>query len=208
MIEKLIKLLEEKALSPNAFFLLTKEVFSLDVNVESECSLMEALAHLQEHKYIKIIDYDTPEYKLRQKGIDFIKEVDKMFQEVNVEVKEKPGQTIEKSNMKSVASEINTWLEDYRNLFKGLKPGSKGDKGACLNKMIRFYQEYPDFANKDIIMKATTKYIQGEAHHNYRYLQRADYFIFKLVGKEETSRLASFCDEVDEVENEGMTQML
>jgi hypothetical protein len=211
MIKKLIELLEKEALSPNAFFLLTADVFQLDVNVESECSLMECLLHLQNHKYIKIVDYDKPEYKLRQKGIDFIKQVDKMFQEVQVEVKDKPGHALTKSDkvdVKSIASGINEWLEDYRNLFKGLKPGSKGDKGACLNKMVRFFQEYPEFADKDIIMKAASKYIQNEAHQNYRFLQRADYFIFKLNGKEETSRLASFCDELDEVENEGMTKML
>jgi len=211
MIKKLIELLEKEALSPNAFFLLTAEVFGYKVELESECSLTETLKHLQDHKYIKIIDYENLAYSLRQKGIDFVKQVDKTFKEIQVEVKEKPGHILTKADkvdVKSVASNVNEWLEDYRNLFKGLRPGSKGDKGACLNKIVRFYQEYPEFANKDIIMRATKKYIEGEAHQNYKYLQRADYFIFKLTGKEETSRLASFCDEVDEIEDTGMTQML
>jgi hypothetical protein len=207
MIVKLVELLSEKALSPNAFFLLTADVFQLDVNIESECSLMEALLHLQEHKYIKIVNYEKPEYKLRQKGIDFIKEVDTLFQKVNIEIKEKPNQ-ITKSQIKSIATEISEWIDEYRNLFKGLKAGVMGDKNACITKMVRFYQEYPDFKDKNIILSATKKYIQNEAHQNYKYLQRADYFIFKLNGKEETSRLSSFCDEVEELENESMTQML
>jgi hypothetical protein len=208
MIKKLIKLLEDKALSPNAFFILAKDVFNYQVRIESECSLGECLIHLQEHKFIKITDVDELKYELRQKGIDFIKQVEKEFknQEINIEIKTKP-EVLEKIDKKTVTN-IHEWIEEYRDLFKGLKPGSKGDKGACLNRMTRFFVQYPEFASKHIILKATEKYINEEARQNYKYLQRADYFIFKLAGKEEISRLASFCDEVDDTVVEGMTEML
>lgn len=204
MINEFNNVLKEKALSPNAFFLLYDKYFNTlccPSYIETEL-----LHKLQEDKYIKIVDVDSLDYRLRQKAVDLVKEIDKQFQLVKVDIKEKPGSNL--IDKKSVAKEINEWIEDYRNLFKGLKPGSKGDKGACLNKMIRFFDEYSEFADKNIIMNATKKYIQNEAHQNYRFLQRADYFIFKLVGKEETSRLASFCDEVGDVEEKSMTELL
>jgi len=207
MIKKLIDMLKEEELSPNSFFLLAQGVLDYDVELESECSFVETLKHLERKKFIKITNYETFEYSYRQKGIDFVKKIEKEFTEVNVVIKEKPGVTI-LSEMKNVALEIKDWIEEYRDLFKGLKPGVMGDKNACLNKMVRFFKEYPEYANKDIILKATQNYIQVEAHQNYKFLQKADYFIFKLVGKEETSRLASFCGEVDEKQVESFTKML
>lgn len=85
------------------------------------------------------------------------------------------------------------FIERYRNKFKNLKPGSMGDPKAVVIKMTRFFKEYKN-ANENDILRAVERYLK--TLENYAYLQRADYFIYKLDKKEEMSRLAIFLEEV------------
>lgn len=57
-------------------------------------------------------------------------------------------------------------------------------------------KENPQYSKEDI-MKAAKIYL--DSLENYRFLQRADFFIFKKEdNKEELSRLSAFIEEIDE----------
>lgn len=72
---------------------------------------------------------------------------------------------------------VELWIDEYRNLFRGKKISSMGDKVSCLDKMRRFVLTYPEYT-KDEILAATRFYIESQAPF-YKFLRRADYFIFK-----------------------------
>ena len=92
-------------------------------------------------------------------------------------------------------AKISDFIEEYRKLFKGKKPGSMGDLQGCKDKMLLFYKEYSDYADRDTILAATKKYIKSV--NDYTYLKHADYFIYKEdKNKQRTSMLASMCEEV------------
>jgi len=62
--------------------------------------------------------------------------------------------------------------------------------------------ENPEYTFEQIL-NASELYINTEGR-NTRYLQRADYFIFKQdVHKGEASRLSAFIDELDEIPTNG-----
>jgi len=91
------------------------------------------------------------------------------------------------------------FVDKYRLLFKKLsnKVGIMGDRGGCYDKFVRFFRKYPEYADRDLILKAAATYIKSEAKSQYYYLQKADYFIFKQDNsKIETSRCASYCEEI------------
>ena len=91
--------------------------------------------------------------------------------------------------------EIEGFIDNFRKLFRGYKPSSMGDKKACTKKMAKFYKEYPEYASKEIVLKATKRYI--DTLDNYQYLKQADYFIYKQDGsKIDKSLLAVYCEEV------------
>jgi hypothetical protein len=92
-------------------------------------------------------------------------------------------------------AKITDFIEQYRILFKGKKPGAMGDLQGCKDKMLLFYKEYSDYADRDIILGATAKYINSI--NDYTYMKQADYFIYKEDNnKKKTSLLASFCEEI------------
>ena len=136
-------------------------------NVQRKYATDEELLHLQQKQFIK---YD-PELQ--------IVSIRALGKEVFIE---------EESNIKD-------WIQEYRDQFKGLKPGAMGDSIGCLMKMKKFTELYPQF-NKDTIIKAAELYISTV--DDLRFLQQADYFIFKSDSeKMKKSRLASFCEEVE-----------
>jgi hypothetical protein len=61
--------------------------------------------------------------------------------------------------------------------------------------MIRWIKNNPQYTFEDIL-KAADLYIES-LDGNYKYLQRADYFIYKKEGKEESSRLSAFIEEIN-----------
>jgi len=186
MLKRLMEILKEKGLDYNSFFFLYRIVNNIPIYneiLEEDPDRLLALGYIYYEE-----EADT--IMLQQQGIDFIKETVK-------ELKKAINKEVRQGDLE-LRNTISSWMDEYRALFKGTKVGAMGDPKACLDKMIRFFTEYPDYANKDIIFNATKKYIQTEANQNYKYLQRADYFIYKVTGKEETSRLASFCSDAKE----------
>lgn len=87
----------------------------------------------------------------------------------------------------------NDFVSQYRNLFKGLKPGSMGYSKGVSQKMSRFFTENPETTEEEVI-NATRKYL--DSLNNYQYLQQADYFIYKKDANGESSRLSAYIDEL------------
>lgn len=155
---------------------------------------------LEKEQYIKIIDNENI-IVLRQKSIELIENL-----YVNTEVSF--GKKIKKINksLRHISNEVNSRVKEYRNKWKGLRPGSMGALKSCKEKLGRWMKENPEYTFDDIL-KAADVYLSTEGA-NIRYLQRADYFIFKKDGKEESSRLSAFIDEIDEyVENEWTSKL-
>jgi len=145
---------------------------------------------LQIDKYIKITDYIVFDFELRAKGHEILeKNIIYLhdFTEINKnEVREKVG--------------IESWIDEYRKIFKSTGASGKiADKKSTIKKMEWFFKEYPEHTDKDKILRATQKYIDQEAHNQFKYLQRCDYFISKEdTSKIKMSRLASFCEEIED----------
>lgn len=98
-----------------------------------------------------------------------------------------------------VSTDVDSWIDDYRMLFKNTKTGAMGDRMGVLDRMKRFTASNPSYTKEDIL-KATSMYVQSQAP-TYRYLQRADYFIGK---RDESgiwsSKLAGILEEISSPE--------
>lgn len=176
---------------------LSVEEFLVLIHLDDELynNSMSVLKPLEEKQFIKIINDDK--IILREKG--------KLFIEL-ISI-EKLSST--KNNKKTVKSdrlinvELDSFINDFRNKFKGLKPGSMGSEASCKMKMYRWMKENPSYTPEQIL-KAAEIYIKSL--NNYQYLQRADYFIYKKDGKDESSGLAAYIDEI-EVDDDWTTNL-
>ena len=195
-----------------------KEAFILDLNFLKEQNLsviefitllqlneidtglqldLDILHNLQEKQFVKlIIDKFGTNTIIREKSkllLDFLS-----IESSYSDYKEK--KIIKKSN-RVINEGFDEFIEEYRKLWKGLKPGSMGSENACKEKMLRWMGENPNYTKEDIL-KAARIYINSL--NNYQYLQAAHYFIYKKDGKEEDSRLSAFVEE-KEVDNTDWT---
>ena len=198
-----------------------KEAFILDLNFLKEQNLsviefitllqlneidtglqldLDILHNLQEKQFVKlIIDKFGTNTIIREKSkllLDFLS-----IESSHSNYKEK--KIIKKSN-RVINEGFDEFIEEYRKLWKGLKPGSMGSENACKEKMLRWMGENPNYTKEDIL-KAAKIYINSL--NNYQYLQAAHYFIYKKDGKEEDSRLSAFIEE-KEVDNTDWTVKL
>ena len=156
---------------------------------------MRVLKPLEEKQFIKIINDEK--IILREKGKLFIEliSIEKLSSTKNNK------QTVKSDRLINV--ELDSFINDFRNKFKGLKPGSMGSEASCKMKMYRWMKENPSYTPEQIL-KAADIYIKSL--NNYQYLQRADYFIYKKDGKEESSGLAAYIDEI-EVDDDWTTNL-
>ena len=198
-----------------------KEAFILDLNFlkEQNLSVIEfvtllqlneidtglqldlgVLYTLQEKQFVKlIVDKFGTTQILREKSkllLDFLS-----IESNYSNYKEK--KIIKKSN-RVINEGFDEFIEEYRNIWKGLKLGAMGSPSACKEKMLRWMKENPNYSKEDIL-KAAKIYINSL--NNYQYLQAAHYFIYKKDGKEEDSRLSAFIEE-KEVDNTDWTTKL
>lgn len=143
---------------------------------------------LQENLFIKIID---KEIYLREKGKKLID-----FLTIESEMSFNTGKKNIKKSKRTINLLVDERVDEFRNKWQGLKPGSMGSKKACKEKLNRWMKENPEYSFEDIL-KAADLYLATEGA-NLRFLQRADYFIFKQdTYKDEMSRLSAFIDELD-----------
>lgn len=144
------------------------------------------LLSLQEKNYIKILE---DEIILREKGKLLIE-----FLSIEGIGSINNKKTVKKSS-RAIDNDLKDFIEKYRLLWKGLKPGSMGSSDACREKLQRWMSVNPQYSTEDIY-KASKSYIKSV--ENYQYLQQADYFIYKKDAFGEQSRLSSFIDEDSE----------
>ena len=187
-----LNFLKEQNITIAEFVTLLK-ITGIDTNLETDYMLLE---FLQEKQFIKLVNH---EIIIREKSkllLDFLS-----IESNYSNYKEK--KIIKKSN-RVINEGFDEFIEDYRKLWKGLKPGSMGSENACKEKMLRWMGENPNYTKEDIL-KAAKIYINSL--NNYQYLQAAHYFIYKKDGKEEDSRLSAFIEE-KEVDNTDWTTKL
>ena len=191
-----LNFLKEQNLSVIEFVTLL-ELNEIDTGLQLD---LDILHNLQEKQFVKlIIDKFGTTQILREKSkllLDFLS-----IESNYSNYKEK--KIIKKSN-RVINEGFDEFIEEYRNLWKGLKVGSMGSPGACKEKMLRWMKENPNYSKEDIL-KAARIYINSL--NNYQYLQAAHYFIYKKDGKEEDSRLSAFIEE-KEVDNTDWTTKL
>ena len=164
------------------------------IEFESEIYILEKL---QEKQFIKIITYS--EVILREKSkllLDFLS--------IESSYSDYKSKKVVKKSTRTISEGFDEFIEEYRNLWKGLKSGAMGSPNACKEKMLRWMGENPNYTKEDIL-KAAKIYINSL--NNYQYLQAAHYFIYKKDGKEEDSRLSAFVEE-KEVDNTDWTTRL
>lgn len=174
------KLLEEQQLSVEGFLSILYVARGLPIYNNSERVIKE----LESLGFIKRI---AEKIELREKGLEFINFI-------SIEDAVRPPK---KSRRKVICSaqtqtKVDSFINDYRGLFKGLKPGSMGDSQACRNKMIAWMTNNPQYTPEDII-KATKSYLKSV--NNVKYLKEADNFIYKLEGGFNKSVLLSFVED-------------
>ena len=193
-----LNFLKEQNLSVIEFITLLKlngsNIDLVLIEFESEIYILEKL---QEKQFIKIITYS--EVILREKSkllLDFLS--------IESSYSDYKSKKVVKKSTRTISEGFDEFIEEYRNLWKGLKVGSLGSYKTCYDKMKRWMSENPNYS-KDDILKAARIYIKSL--DNYQYLQQADYFIFKKDGKDENSRLSAFIEE-KEVNNTDWTTRL
>ncbi len=145
---------------------------------------------LERKLFIKIVDIDNSiKYILREKAKLLIE---------SLKVEDKDIYREKSENVKSITS-FEQFVKNYRNLWNGLKPGAMGSKADCENKMRKWMINNPEYSQDDI-MKAARSYINSV--NDLRFLQQADYFIYKKDKYTESSRLSALIDE-DEIIEDG-----
>jgi hypothetical protein len=188
-----LNFLKEQDITPEEFLLLIQIANNLEFNNSIENPILNTLSNKL------LIKKEGNNIILREKSkllIDFLS-----IESNYSNYKEK--KIIKKSN-RVINEGFDEFIEEYRNLWKGLKVGSMGSLNACKEKMERWMKENPNYSKEDII-KAAKIYINSL--NNYQYLQAAHYFIYKKDGKEEDSRLSAFIEE-KEVDNTDWTVKL
>ena len=194
-----------------------KEAFILDLNFlkEQNLSVIEfvvllqlngietnmtfdniVLNELQDKQFIKLINKEVIVREKTKLLIDFLS--------IESSYSDYKSKKVVKKSTRTISEGFDEFIEEYRNLWKGLKLGAMGSPGACKEKMLRWMGENPNYTKEDIL-KAAKIYINSL--NNYQYLQAAHYFIYKKDGKEEDSRLSAFIEE-KEVDNTDWTTKL
>lgn len=176
-----LNLLDEQNITLKEFICLLS-IYNKEEDLDSK-----HLLNLQEKNYIKILEDETI---LREKGKLLIE-----FLSIEGIGSINSKKTIKKSS-RAIDNDLKDFIEKYRLLWKGLKPGSMGSTDACREKLQRWMSVNPQYSTDDIY-NASRSYIKSV--DNYQYLQQADYFIYKKDAFGEQSRLSSFIDEDSEV---------
>ena len=180
-----LNLLNEQNITLKEFFCL----LSIYNNDENDLS-KKYLLSLQEKNYIKILQ---DEIIIREKGKLLIE-----FLSIEGVGSMNNKKTIKKSS-RIIDNDLKDFVEKYRLLWKGLKPGSMGSYNGCREKLQRWMYENPQYSTTEIY-NASKAYIKSV--DNYQYLQQADYFIYKKDAFGEQSRLSGFIDEDNEAQED------
>ena len=99
---------------------------------------------------------------------------------------------------KNVRAMIMERVDEYRNCFskdgkgtRGLKSGVMGDRADIVKKLSKWFKETQFRYTWDDVITTAKVYVHSCQESNYKYLQSADYFVYK----DGRSRLSSYIDE-------------
>jgi hypothetical protein len=96
---------------------------------------------------------------------------------------------------KPVGFDLDDFVDEFRGLFpKGVMSGGYyvvGDKVSCKRKLNKFLKDYK--YTPEIILEATSRYIETMSKQDYKYMKIAPYFI----SKDGSSTLASECEAIE-----------
>lgn len=184
------ELLEQLNISISEFLFLSYNYFDKEIDIPYN---NVDLNKLEKQQYIKkIIEKNEKIIIIRNKSIELI---EKLYVNTNVTIDTKKTKVYH--SKRHINEQVEERIAEYRTKWKGLKPGSMGSAKACKQKLTRWMKENPEYSFDDIL-KAVDIYLNSEGL-NVKFLQRADYFIFKQESnKEESSRLSAFIDEVQD----------
>lgn len=131
-------------------------------------------------KFVTKSDFDN----LISKGYLELHSESKGFVFSNLSITKKfIDQFIEKQTKSKLDKEcVEDWIDIWYNLFpKGVKSGGylvRADKNGCLTKLKKFCKIYPEFT-KEIILKATSDYLDYYRMKNWKFVSLAHYFVMK-----------------------------
>lgn len=103
---------------------------------------------------------------------------------------------------------VALWIEDWCSLypadaeFNGRKLRSKPKD--CLNKMIKFCKDNPNYT-KSIIFAATTLYLEEQEEKDWAYTKQATYFISKIG---QPSLLEEYCEKIADNQTVTITEKI
>lgn len=159
-----------------------------------------------------VLEYKIPLVELRylvRKGLVNIPQINTTINLKSVTLTELGVQTIEQLMLETTDAkipskaieekvpierlELEEWIEEWRDMFSSKKVGAGGNKQGVYKKMQTFLKENPTIT-KDEIFSATDMYFQSL--DNTKYMQQADYFIYKGTGKDISSRLSQWVEVV------------
>lgn len=146
-------------------------------------------------------DYPIDDYvisKLTKDNIIRRNYINRNF-EINVAFYENDDKPIEIDNDwdKYQLGDIETYIDQYRTLFKGYRVGNMGNKKTCIDSMIRFMLQYKVSFNE--ILFATQYYIQNT---EMKYITNAENFLYRITDKGEISKLADVIEELRLMQSE------
>lgn len=90
---------------------------------------------------------------------------------------------------------VKTWINQFRYIWHDTLPGKKGDKNSCVVKMTDFLINTKFEYSIETIIEMAKLYVYD--CNNYRYLQQADYFIYKTTSGIQQSRLLAYLEDED-----------
>jgi hypothetical protein len=109
------------------------------------------------------------------------------------------------------ATDAWSWIQDYRELFMGLRTNAGGSYSSCVEKMKKFFAANPD-VRKEEVMEAADLYLEEFRYDTARltYMQNAEYFISKMNRAAGTSAKSSRLEQYIEIarrnKKEGITE--
>lgn len=122
------------------------------------------------------------------------KHISNTLLEVDIGIRNISGVKLKKFISPIAEESLEELVKEVRLKFEGLKPYSMGDKHDLKRKLTRFFKEYPEYTPKDVLA-AVDHYLE---YTNPMYVRRANYFVYKLVGKSERSDLLNCLSELKE----------
>lgn len=96
------------------------------------------------------------------------------------------------SQINEVIAEVNARIDEYRSMFRVIRPGNMGERKSCVDKMIRFILE--NNSSFDEVILATNNYFQLT---DPTYIMSAENFMYKIgTDGKEVSKLALTLDDI------------